>query len=129
MTSPKLVGPYGEKIGHYSIIEKEKVSEDMAEKTWIRWLIRKEDGAPVFTMRMFEVEPGGHIKAHKHPWEHEIYVLEGIGEVRIGSTVYRVTEGFFIYIPPNVEHEYWNKSDKPLRFLCLIPNKPPAPKQ
>lgn len=125
MVGDKIVlGSCGEKVGHYSIVEKEPVSKEMATKTWIRWLIRKEDGAPTFAMRMFEIEPGGHIKSHSHPWEHEIFVLEGLGEVRIGSKVYRVTGGFFLYIPPNVEHEYWNRGNKPLKFICLIPHKP-----
>lgn len=118
------LGPCGEKIGHYEIIHEEKVSEEMASKTWIKWLIRDRDGALTFSMRMFRVEPGGHIKSHKHPWEHEIFVLEGVGEIRIGSKIYRVTRGFFIFIPPNVEHEYWNRGEKDLVFLCLIPNKP-----
>ncbi len=117
-----ILGPYGEKIGHYTLVKKEKVPEDMAEKTWIRRLIRKEDGAPNFAMRVFEVEPGGHIKAHSHPWEHEIFILQGVGDIRIGDRIYRVTSGFFIYIPPNIEHEYWNKGDKPLVFICLIPH-------
>ncbi len=122
MSGEIVLGPYGEKLGHYTLVKKEKVPEDMAEKTWIRWLIRKEDGAPNFAMRVFEVEPGGHIKAHSHPWEHEIFVLEGVGDIRISDRVYRVTSGFFIYIPPNVEHEYWNKGDKSLVFICLIPH-------
>ncbi|MCD6196772.1 MAG: cupin domain-containing protein [Staphylothermus sp.] len=122
MSGEIVLGSYGEKLGHYTLVKKEKVPEDMAEKTWIRWLIRKEDGAPNFAMRVFEVESGGHIKAHSHPWEHEIFVLEGVGDIRIGDRVYRVTSGFFIYIPPNVEHEYWNKGDKPLVFICLIPH-------
>jgi len=122
MSGEIVLGPYGEKLGHYTLVKKEKVPEDMAEKTWIRWLIRKEDGAPNFAMRVFEVEPGGHIKAHSHPWEHEIFVLEGVGDIRIGDRVYRVTSGFFVYIPPNVEHEYWNKGDKSLVFICLIPH-------
>jgi quercetin dioxygenase-like cupin family protein len=123
MDTVKL-GPCGEKVGHYTVIPEERVSADMASSTWIRWLIRREDGAPTFAMRMFRVEPGGHIKGHSHPWEHEIFILDGVGEIRIGSRVYRVTAGFFLYIPPNVPHEYWNRGDKDLVFLCLIPHKP-----
>ena len=87
-------------------------------------LVSEKDGAKVFSMRLFDVLPGGHIKAYHHPWEHEIFVLDGVGEVRIGNRVYRVTRGVFLYIPPNVEHEYWNRGDSVLRFLCMIPNKP-----
>ncbi len=113
----------GERVTYYEIVPEEKVSPDLASKTWIQWFIGKDE-APTFAMRMFRVEPDGHIKAHHHPWEREIYVLDGVGEVRIGSRVYRVSKGFFIYIPPNVEHEYWNRSDKDFIFLCVIPVKP-----
>lgn len=118
-----IKGSSGEKIGHYSEIPAEPVGEDMATGTTIRWLIHKEDGALLFAMRMFEVRPGGHIKAHKHPWEHEIFILEGKGRIRIGEKSYDVSEGYFVYIPPNVEHEYWNTSDSVLRFLCIIPHR------
>ncbi len=117
-------GSCGEKVGHYEVVPEEKISEDMAIGTWIRWLIRDSDGAPTFAMRMFRVEPGGHIKEHYHPWEHEIYILDGVGDVKIGSRIYRVTKGFFLYIPPNVPHEYWNRGERELVFLCLIPHRP-----
>ncbi len=123
MSNIKL-GPCGEKIGHISLVEKQKVPDEMAERTWIKWLISRDDGAPTFAMRVFTIEPGGHIKPHHHPWEHEIYVLKGVGDIRISSRVYRVTSGSFVYIPPNVEHEYWNRGEDDLEFICIIPLKP-----
>ncbi len=117
-------GPCGEKIGYYELVEEQKVPDDMGTQTFVRWLIKEDDGAKAFAMRLFTIKPGGHINQHHHPWEHEIFVLEGVGEIRIGSRVYRVSQGFFIYVPPNVEHEYWNKGDKDLKFLCMIPLKP-----
>ncbi len=121
-------GVCGEIVSHVDLVEKQLVGEDMAEKTWIKWLFRKEDGALTFAMRVFEVEPGGWIKSHHHPWEHGIYVLEGVGDIRIGSKIYRVSGGSYIYVPPNVEHEYWNRGDSLLRFICIIPVKPSVEK-
>ncbi|MCE4619944.1 MAG: cupin domain-containing protein, partial [Desulfurococcales archaeon] len=71
--------PCGEKVTHYTSVPEEPVPEEMATGTTIRWLISDKDGASNFYMRMFRMEPGAHIKAHFHPWEHEIYVLEGSG--------------------------------------------------
>jgi len=119
-----IKGPSGEKVGHYSDIEAQRVNDKLAVKTWIRWLISKDDGAPTFAMRLFEVEVDGWIKAHRHPWEHEIFIVSGDGEVRIGDKRYKVSQGDFIYIPPSVEHEYWNRGDKSLWFICIIPNEP-----
>jgi quercetin dioxygenase-like cupin family protein len=124
-----LKGPCGEKVGHYTDVIEENVPSEMASGTTIRWLVRKEDGAPTFAMRLFKVAPGGHINAHRHPWEHEIYVVRGKGRVRIGSANYTVNEGFFIYIPPNVEHEYWNTGDDDLLFICVIPHGPTVPEE
>ncbi len=112
------------KVGHWRDVEAEKVPEEMAKGTTIRWLIRREDGAPLFAMRVFEVEPGGHIKAHEHPWEHEIFILAGRGVVRIGGRDYSVEEGYYLYIPPNTVHEYFNTGNTVLRFLCIIPHEP-----
>ncbi len=121
-----LKGPCGEKVGHYTDIVEENVPENMAVNTTIRWLVKKEDGAPTFAMRLFKVSRGGHIKAHSHPWEHEIFVVRGRGRVRIGSREYPVEEGYFLYIPPNVEHEYWCTGDSDLEFICVIPHEPSA---
>jgi len=121
-------GSCNEIVSHTDLVEKKPVEPDMAEKTWIKWLFSKEDSVLTFAMRIFEVEPGGWIKPHHHPWEHGIYVLNGVGEIRIGSKVYRVSQGSYVYIPPNVEHEYWNRGGELLRFICVIPVKPSVEK-
>ncbi len=110
-----------EKVVHYTQVEKERVEN--ANGTWIRWLITERDGAPNFAMRLFEVEPGGHIPAHKHPWEHEIFVLEGEGRIRIGDNNYVVKPGYVVFIPPDIVHEYWNTGKTFLKFICVIPLK------
>lgn len=115
------------KVIHYTNVERVEVRN--AERTWIRVLISKKDGAPTYAMRIFEIEPGGHIPLHDHPWEHEIFVLEGKLRIRIGDEVYEVSNGTAIYIPPNIPHEYWNVGDGILRFICTIPHKPTAPSQ
>lgn len=87
-------------------------------------LISELDGAPNFSMRLFELEPSSVIPPHKHPWEHEIFVIEGEGEIRVGGQLLKVREGEAVYIPPGVEHSYKNQSrDKPFKFLCIVPNE------
>ncbi|NPA98778.1 MAG: cupin domain-containing protein, partial [Crenarchaeota archaeon] len=54
------IGPCGEKIGHYEIIEEQKVPDEMGTKTYVRWLIKEDDGARAFAMRLFTIKPGGH---------------------------------------------------------------------
>ncbi len=117
-------GPCGEKVGHYTEVEEEKVPENMGSYTTVRWVISEKDGAPTYAMRVFRIGVGGHINPHSHPWEHEIFVLKGQGTVRIGERHYEVGEGFFLYIPPNVVHEYWNTGITPWEIICTIPNRP-----
>ena len=112
------------KVGSYRDVPEEPV--EIAENTTIRWLISRKDGAPNFAMRLFRIGPGGSIPSHSHDWEHEIFVLEGEGRVRVGSKWYDVSKGYFIFIPPNVEHEYVNTGPTNLSFLCMIPLKPTA---
>jgi quercetin dioxygenase-like cupin family protein len=93
-----------------------------APGTSIRVLISDAvDGAPVYNMRMIEIQPGGHSPDHAHPYEHENYVLEGEGEVMIGERVHPIHPGTVILVPPDVRHQYRNTGGTLLRFLCSVP--------
>jgi quercetin dioxygenase-like cupin family protein len=88
----------------------------------VRQLVGASEGAPSFAMREFEVEPGGYTPRHSHPYEHEVFVLEGAGEVYEGNTAHPFRAGDVIYVAPDDLHQFRNTGDVPLRFLCLIPN-------
>ncbi|MDX1918391.1 MAG: cupin domain-containing protein [Candidatus Caenarcaniphilales bacterium] len=90
-------------------------------------LLTETNGASNFAMRLFEVAPGGHTPQHSHPWEHEIYVLEGEGELR-GESLHPFKQGDAMLVPPGTLHQFYNSGAKPLRFLCLIPNQANYPK-
>ena len=95
--------------------------EEGATKVKIRWLITKDIGAENFAMRLFEVEARGFTPLHKHPWEHEVFILEGQGLVA-GSAEERVfREGDVVFIPPNELHQFRNTSENTVKFLCMIP--------
>ncbi len=88
----------------------------------VRWLVDETDGAPNFAMRQFEVAPGGHTPKHHHPYEHEVYVLSGQGEVLQGDTPHPIQAGDVIYVAPDEVHQFRNTGTEPLRFLCLVPH-------
>ncbi len=90
-----------------------------------RVLIGKADGAPNFCMRLFEVGKGGFAPRHSHEWEHEIFVLEGDGEVLIGDTWHPLSQGSVVFVPGNLEHQLKNTGDGTLRFICLVPPQAP----
>jgi len=106
---------------HYRRVESERVSVEGAEGVSVRWLISVRDGAPNFYMRRFELEPGGHTPRHQHPWEHEVYILEGEGSVFGGGRENRFRPGDVIYIPPGEEHGFAADAGQAVAFLCLIP--------
>ncbi len=87
----------------------------------MRVVIGEEEGAPNFIMRHFSVEPGGQSPYHSHPWEHEVFVLKGEGKVIQGDKAFGISPGVVIYISPGEEHQFVNKGNEPMEFLCLIP--------
>lgn len=90
----------------------------------LRWLVR----GPNFDMRLVEIEPRAddpeqQHRPHTHPWEHEVFVIEGNGAVWDGNEKRGVGEGDVIYIPAGEAHTLINSGDTVLRFICCIPAK------
>ncbi len=103
-------------------VEIQPVTMANSKKTTIQWLITKEDGAKNFTMRRFEIQRGGEIGLHNHPEEHEIFILEGMGEVFDDkNNIIKIKPGDVIFVPPNELHGYRNDGNEPLAFICVIP--------
>ena len=73
-------------------------------------------------MRQFELEPGGHTPKHFHPYEHEIYVLEGQGTVVDGDRQRPLVAGDVVFVQPNDVHQFRNTGQGLLKMICLIPN-------
>lgn len=85
-------------------------------------LIGREEGAPTFVMRRFEVGDEGQTPYHNHDWEHEVYVLSGKGKVKTEEGPQEVEAGDAVYVPPNENHQFV-AVEPPLRFICLVPNR------
>jgi len=108
------------KIFRYQSVEA-KSADEGASKLKVRWLITKEMGAPNFAMRLFEMEPKGHSPFHSHPWEHEVFILEGEGFVVSDEGEKRFRVGDVVFILPNEKHQLKNNGEKTVKFLCLVP--------
>jgi quercetin dioxygenase-like cupin family protein len=111
----------GIQVFHHTTVQAEEVTDEGAAKAKVRWLITKEKGAPNFAMRVFEIEPEGHTPFHKHPWEHEVFALEGEGEVFDGEKTTPFKAGFAVFVPPNEPHQFRNVGKSLLKVICLIP--------
>jgi len=100
---------------------KAEKAEEGASKLKVRWLISNEMGAENFAMRLFRMESGGYSPDHQHPWEHEVFILEGQGLVTGGGEESPFREGDVIFIPKGERHQLKNTGDKTVKFICLIP--------
>jgi quercetin dioxygenase-like cupin family protein len=107
---------------NYLDIVPQTVSDFGSMMTTIRVLINKSL-APTFIMRRFEILPNGIIGTHGHPWEHEMFFLQGITRLLNEKGDYqRVDPYTFVYMPPNELHGYINEGSEAVAFICLIPN-------
>lgn len=108
------------KAVHFSEVANEDAGEPGVK---IRWLIKREEGAPNFAMRYFELEPEAKSPHHSHSWEHEVFILDGQCNVFCDGQEKTVSEGYVVYIPPKSVHHFANIGESRLRFLCLVPHK------
>ena len=117
MTAPQA------KVVHYTDVPAQ-VFGDSAPGTAIRWLIDDDhDAAPVYALRMIEIEPGGNSPQHTHPYEHENFVVAGQGRLFIADTWYDLKPGDVAFVPAGVLHQYVNAGETTFKFLCGIPVK------
>jgi len=76
-----------------------------------------------FCMGNVVLEPhGGQVPWHNQEQEEIYFVVEGAGEMCLGSERQTVATGQAVYIPPRVFHQLTNTGDKPLRMIyCYGP--------
>lgn len=83
-------------------------------------MVGRGDGAPNFALRSFVVDPGGHSPRHSHDYEHEVFIVEGTGEVLLEGAYRPIKSGDVVYVPADQEHQF-KAGGSGLRFLCLVP--------
>ena len=115
------------KVQNYQQVPSQEVDMEGATGCTVRWLVGQADGAPNFAMRQFEVARGGHTPRHSHPYEHEVFVLEGEGVVLEGDTEHPLRAGDVVFVKPDEVHQFRNTGDDNLKFLCLVPNSATQP--
>jgi quercetin dioxygenase-like cupin family protein len=110
------------KVSHYSGVAQAPVKMEGSSGCQVRWLVDDTVGAPNFAMRQYEVAPGGYTPRHSHPYEHEVFVLEGHGVVVEGDVEHPLSPGDFVFVVPGEVHQFRNTGNVPLQFLCMVPN-------
>ncbi|MBL7113813.1 MAG: cupin domain-containing protein [Bacteroidales bacterium] len=103
-------------------VEKKEVHMEGAKGAWKQVPLSRDDGAPVYSYRVFTVEPGGFTPYHQHPYEHMNYIIEGEGAlVNDAGEETPLKAGDFALVNPDEKHQYRNKGDKPFKMICGVP--------
>ena len=109
------------KVIHIDETPAATVVAEGAKGVTMRVPIGKADGAPGFTMRLFELAPGGCSPRHHHPYEHEIIVWSGSGTLWGPAGDLPLAPGVVALVVPDEEHQVRAGADG-LRFFCLVPH-------
>ena len=89
----------------------------------LRQVITSQDGAPHFTMTVYEITAGSSSPSHSHPYEHGIFVFSGSGLIVGNEGSISINKDNVIYIPPNEPHCLVNTGNEPLRYISLVPEQ------
>ena len=106
-------------------VGKKEVRMEGASGAWKQLPLGSKDGAPVYSLRVFTLEPGGYTPYHSHPYEHMNFIIEGKGALKNeGGEELELNEGDFALVLPDEKHQYRNKSvDKVFRMICGVPKE------
>lgn len=104
-------------------VEKKKVMMEGAAGAWKQLPLGSNDGTPIYSFRVFTLEPGGNTPYHSHPYEHMNFVIEGQGVlINEAGEEQLLKTGDFALVDPNEKHQYRNNSsDNAFRMICGVP--------
>ena len=84
-----------------------------------KWM--EEPYLPARDLAFFADESGGFTPKHHHPWEHEVLILSGVGELECAGEMTKIKQGDGLFIPSEDLHQFRATGDRPLEFLCIVP--------
>jgi len=110
-------------LGHVEELENKVVNNPQADKAKMRILVGEKEGWDNHVMRVFELEPNGFTPRHQHPWPHINYIIEGEGTLFLNGVENSIKAGSYAYVPSNELHQFQNKSNSVLKFICIVPTE------
>lgn len=82
-------------------------------------LVSGNDTGGRYSLIEMLVPPGGGPPPHRHDFEEMFTILDGEIELTFRGEVHRAGAGSTVNIPANAPHAFKNRSDKPVRMLCM----------
>lgn len=113
------------KLIKYTSVPPTHFDNESAKGVAGRVVAGKADGAKKFCMRIFEIAPQGFTPKHAHPWEHEMFIHSGAGEIYGNGKWNPIEKGNVIFMPPDEEHQVKNTGKELLVLACLVPSVAP----
>lgn len=111
------------KIISIDTVKKDKVNMPGAIGAWKQLPLSVKDGAPLYSYRVFTIEPNGNTPYHKHDFEHMNYIISGEGALvdEQGNEISLKTGDFALVLPDEM-HQYRNTSNS-IEFvmICGVP--------
>jgi quercetin dioxygenase-like cupin family protein len=82
-------------------------------------LLNGKDTSGRFCLIDMHIPPGGGPPPHRHDFEESFTILEGEIEATFRGAKTVAHAGQTLHIPANAPHQFHNKSDQPVRLLCI----------
>ncbi|HME44477.1 MAG TPA: cupin domain-containing protein [Syntrophorhabdales bacterium] len=76
-------------------------------------------GTPIINTMLVRVAPGGEFAAHRDPYHHIFYFLQGHGEGWVAEEAYPIKGGVVAAIPAGVVHGYRNLAEEEMVLITL----------
>lgn len=110
-------------LGHIDDLKGKIIKSDDVKGAMMKVLISPNEGWEGHVMRVFEVEANGFTPKHTHDWPHINYIIEGEGTLFLNGKENPIKAGSYAYVPSNELHQFRNTGNKPVKFICIVPEK------
>ncbi|MBS7525621.1 cupin domain-containing protein [Fusibacter paucivorans] len=110
-------------VGNFNTLEAAQVMSDAAKNAFMKVLVSPKEGWEGYVMRVVELGAEGYSPKHQHPWPHINFVIEGEGTLFIDGVDNPLTPGAYAYVPANAMHQFSNKGQSALKFICIVPEE------
>ncbi|UCD35521.1 MAG: cupin domain-containing protein [Nitrospiraceae bacterium] len=73
-----------------------------------------------FSLRYFEIAPGGYSSHETHEHEHVVVGIRGEGKALMNRRAVRVGFLDVVYVSPGTPHRLFNPFSEPFGFFCIV---------
>lgn len=87
-------------------------------------LVGPEDGSTHVELSVCQLDPGGWVGGHLHPFEESFYVLDGSVQLGVDGAGYDLVRDDFGFVPVATPHAWRNLHDEPVRWYRIRAPQP-----